>query len=132
MRAIVQRVLSASITVNSETVSGISQGLVVLVGFGVDDNASDIENLAQKILSLKVFSKSTSGDMWEASVKDIQGEVLCVPQFTLMANTSDLKGNKPNFNHAMMNPRPCTPRFWSSWAPNTPPKRLRMGNLEAR
>lgn len=50
-------------------------------------------------LSLKVFSNS-SGDMWKANVKDIQGEILCVSQFTLMANTS--KGNKPDFHRAMV------------------------------
>jgi len=71
---------------------------MVLVGIGVDDNASDIEILAKKILSLKVFSNS-SGNMWKASVKDVQGELLCVSQFTLIANTS--KGNKPDFHRAM-------------------------------
>jgi len=98
MRAVVQRVLSASVTVNSEIVSEISRGLMVLVGIGVDDNVSDVENLAKKILSLRVFS-NPSGDMWKANVKDIQGEILCVSQFTLMANTS--KGNKPDFHRAM-------------------------------
>jgi len=68
------------------------------VGIGVDDNATDIENLAKKILALKVFS-NPSDDMWKANVKDIQGEILCVSQFTLMANTS--KGNKPDFHRAM-------------------------------
>ncbi|KAF8503670.1 D-tyrosyl-tRNA deacylase [Russula emetica] len=97
--SVVQRVLSASVTVNSEIVSEISRGLMVLVGIGVDDNASDIENLAKKILSLKVFSNPSSGDMWKANIKDIQGEILCVSQFTLMANTS--KGNKPDFHRAM-------------------------------
>ncbi|KAI0273514.1 D-Tyr tRNAtyr deacylase-like domain-containing protein [Gloeopeniophorella convolvens] len=99
MRAVVQRVLSASVTVDSEVVSQISRGLMVLVGIGADDNASDVEVLAKKILSLRVFS-GPSGDMWKASVKEIQGEVLCVSQFTLMANTS--KGNKPDFHRAMV------------------------------
>ncbi|KAI0005921.1 D-Tyr tRNAtyr deacylase-like domain-containing protein [Russula compacta] len=98
MRAVVQRVLSASVTVNNEVVSDISRGLMVLVGIGVDDNASDTENLAKKILTLRVFSDA-SGDMWKANVKDIQGEILCVSQFTLMGNTS--KGNKPDFHRAM-------------------------------
>jgi hypothetical protein len=137
-----------------------------------DDNASDVENLAKKMcvvlidsaactnasvtmhcrLSLKVFS-NPSGDMWKANVKDIQGEILCVSQFTLMANTS--KGNKPDFHRAMVriysgslsvangggglpfslahetesrqiNHRPCTPRFYSSWALNTLPRRSRV------
>lgn len=50
-------------------------------------------------LSLRVFSDA-SGDMWKANIKDIQGEILCVSQFTLMANTS--KGNKPDFHRAMV------------------------------
>ncbi|KAH9981406.1 D-tyrosyl-tRNA deacylase [Lactifluus volemus] len=81
MRAVVQRVLSASVTVDSQTVSEISRGLMVLVGIG-----------------LKIFSNS-SESMWKASIKDIQGDILCVSQFTLMANTS--KGNKPDFHRAM-------------------------------
>jgi len=59
---------------------------------------SDIEILAKKILTLKAFAHS-SGDMWKTNVKEIQGEVLCVSQFTLMANTS--KGTKPDFHRAM-------------------------------
>ncbi|KAI0026814.1 D-Tyr tRNAtyr deacylase-like domain-containing protein [Vararia minispora EC-137] len=59
---------------------------------------ADIEVLAKKILSLRIFDDA-SGSMWKASVKDIDGEVLCVSQFTLMANTS--KGNKPDFHNAM-------------------------------
>ncbi|KAN0133673.1 D-aminoacyl-tRNA deacylase [Lactarius tabidus] len=98
MRAVVQRVLSASVTVDGEMVSQISRGLMVLVGIGVDDNVSDVETLAKKILNLKVFAHPTGG-MWKTNVKDIQGEILCVSQFTLMANTS--KGNKPDFHRAM-------------------------------
>jgi len=98
MRAVVQRVLSASVTVDGEIISQISRGLMVLVGIGVDDNVSDIETLAKKILNLKVFAHSTS-NMWKTNVKEIQGEILCVSQFTLMANTS--KGSKPDFHRAM-------------------------------
>ncbi|KAI9466095.1 D-Tyr tRNAtyr deacylase-like domain-containing protein [Lactarius psammicola] len=98
MRAVVQRVLSASVTVDGEIVSEISRGLMVLVGIGVDDNVSDMETLAKKILTLKAFAHSAGG-MWKTNVKEIQGEILCVSQFTLMANTS--KGNKPDFHRAM-------------------------------
>ncbi|KAH9180440.1 D-Tyr tRNAtyr deacylase-like domain-containing protein [Lactarius sanguifluus] len=93
MRAVVQRVLSASVTVDGEMVSEISRGLMVLVGIGVDDNVSDIETLAKKILTLKAFARS-------AGEHEIQGEILCVSQFTLMANTS--KGSKPDFHRAMV------------------------------
>lgn len=98
MRAVIQRVTSASVTVDSEVISRISRGLMILVGIGTDDGASDVEVLSKKILSLRVFSDS-AGTMWKSSVKDIDGEILCVSQFTLMANTT--KGNKPDFHRAM-------------------------------
>lgn len=71
---------------------------MVLVGIGRDDTAADIEILSNKILSLRVFSDA-AGAMWKRSVKDIDGDVLCVSQFTLLANTA--KGNKPDFHRAM-------------------------------
>ncbi|TFY83036.1 hypothetical protein EWM64_g974 [Hericium alpestre] len=98
MRAVVQRVLSASVSVNDEVISQISRGLMVLVGIGTDDTASDVDVLTKKILALRVFDDA-SGSMWKASVKDVGGEILCVSQFTLMANT--VKGNKPDFHRAM-------------------------------
>ncbi|KAI0647446.1 D-tyrosyl-tRNA deacylase [Trametes meyenii] len=98
MRAIVQRVSSASVTVENEVISSIGRGLMVLVGIGRDDNAADLETLTKQILSLKVFSDETSGAMWKKNVQDIDGEVLCVSQFTLFASTP--KG-KPDFHRAM-------------------------------
>ncbi|KAI0780538.1 D-Tyr tRNAtyr deacylase-like domain-containing protein [Trametes elegans] len=99
MRAIVQRVSSASVTeVDSEMISSIGRGLMVLVGIGRDDTTSDLETLTKQILTLKVFSDETSGASWKKSVKDIDGEVLCVSQFTLFATTP--KG-KPDFHRAM-------------------------------
>ncbi|KAL1944783.1 hypothetical protein VTO73DRAFT_3213 [Trametes versicolor] len=98
MRAIVQRVSSASVTVDSEVISTIGRGLMVLVGIGRDDTATDLESLTKQILSLKVFSDESSGAMWKKNVKDIDGEVLCVSQFTLLASTP--KG-KPDFHRAM-------------------------------
>lgn len=98
MRAIIQRVSSASVTVDGEVISQISKGLMVLVGIGSDDTTKDVEYIAKKILTLRVFDDS-DGTMWKAGVKDIGGEVLSVSQFTLMANTT--KGNKPDFHGAM-------------------------------
>ncbi|VDB82862.1 unnamed protein product [Peniophora sp. CBMAI 1063] len=98
MRAVVQRVLSASVTVDNETISQISRGLMVLVGIGTDDTTADMDILVKKILTLRIFDDA-NGNMWKASVKDIAGDVLCVSQFTLLANTS--KGNKPDFHKAM-------------------------------
>ncbi|KIL00083.1 hypothetical protein PAXRUDRAFT_360553 [Paxillus rubicundulus Ve08.2h10] len=98
MRAVIQRVASASVTVDGKVISSISRGLMVLVGIGTDDTPADIDTLSNKILSLRVFADA-SGTMWKTSVKDIAGEVLCVSQFTLMANTT--RGNKPDFHRAM-------------------------------
>ncbi|KAI0723834.1 D-tyrosyl-tRNA deacylase [Cerioporus squamosus] len=98
MRAIVQRVSSASVTVDNEVISSIGRGLMVLVGIGRDDTVADLDTLTKQILTLKVFSDDASGAMWKKNVKDIEGEVLCVSQFTLFANTS--KG-KPDFHRAM-------------------------------
>ncbi|KAH9952144.1 D-Tyr tRNAtyr deacylase-like domain-containing protein [Amylocystis lapponica] len=98
MRAVVQRVSAASVSVDSEVISSISRGLMVLVGIGKDDTVSDVETLSNKLLSLRVFDDA-SGAMWKKSVKDIEGDVLCVSQFTLLANTA--KGNKPDFHRAM-------------------------------
>ncbi|PFH51721.1 hypothetical protein AMATHDRAFT_141892 [Amanita thiersii Skay4041] len=100
MRAVIQRVASASVTVDNEVISKISKGLLVLVGIGTDDIMSDVSTLVNKILSLRMFSDASDPDkMWRRSVKDIDGEILCVSQFTLFANTS--KGNKPDFHRAM-------------------------------
>ncbi|OCH93853.1 D-tyrosyl-tRNA deacylase [Obba rivulosa] len=98
MRAVVQRVSSASVSVDNQVISSISRGLMVLVGIGRDDSPADVEILSKKILSLRVFSDA-AGAMWKQSVKDIEGDVLCVSQFTLLANTA--KGNKPDFHRAM-------------------------------
>lgn len=70
---------------------------MVLVGIGTDDTLADVETLANKILNIRVFD--ANGLMWKSNVKDIAGQVLCVSQFTLMANTT--KGNKPDFHRAM-------------------------------
>ncbi|OAX41552.1 hypothetical protein K503DRAFT_790705 [Rhizopogon vinicolor AM-OR11-026] len=93
MRAVVQRVASASVSVDGKVISSISRGLMILVGIGTDDTLADVETL----LNIRVFD--ANGTMWKSSVKDIAGEVLCVSQFTLMANTT--KGNKPDFHRAM-------------------------------
>ncbi|KAG8987909.1 D-tyrosyl-tRNA(Tyr) deacylase [Tulasnella sp. JGI-2019a] len=98
MRAIIQRVSSAAVSVDNETVGKISKGLLVLVGISVDDNPADLETIAKKILSIRVFDDE-NGTMWKHGVKEIGGEILCVSQFTLMAKTT--KGSKPDFHNAM-------------------------------
>ncbi|KAL2002069.1 hypothetical protein VTN02DRAFT_705 [Thermoascus thermophilus] len=97
MKAILQRVTSASVTVDQQLVSSIGRGILVLAAVGKDDTEKDADSLAAKILKVKLWSDE-SGATWKKSVQDIQGEVLCVSQFTLMAQIK--KGNKPDFHSA--------------------------------
>ncbi|CAE6449739.1 unnamed protein product [Rhizoctonia solani] len=98
MRAVIQRVSSASVMVDSSVVSSISNGLMCLIGIGDDDTAKDSDDSLPS-LNLKVFDDPATGAMWRKSVKDIEGEILCISQFTLMAKT--IKGAKPDFHKAM-------------------------------
>ncbi|XP_055714644.1 D-aminoacyl-tRNA deacylase [Phlebotomus papatasi] len=97
MKAIVQRVTSASVTVDQEVISAIGRGLCVLVGICKDDTAKDVEYIVRKLLNIRLF-EDTSGKRWSKSVLDEQLEILCVSQFTLYHR---LKGNKPDFHLAM-------------------------------
>uniref|UniRef100_A0A3P9KU40 D-aminoacyl-tRNA deacylase n=1 Tax=Oryzias latipes TaxID=8090 RepID=A0A3P9KU40_ORYLA len=97
MRAVIQRVTKASVTVGEEQVSSIGRGLCVLLGISVDDTPRDAEYIVRKILNLRLF-EDESGRSWSRSVMDGNLEVLCVSQFTLQCV---LKGNKPDFHCAM-------------------------------
>ena len=96
MRAVIQRVKSASVTVGNEVVGKIDAGLLVLLGVQEDDCADDIAWLAQKIAGLRIFADESGG--WNRSVADIGGGVLVVSQFTLFASTK--KGTKPSWHRA--------------------------------
>ncbi len=96
MRAVIQRVTSASVTVEGETVGQIGRGLLVLVGKEEADAAEDIEWLAGKIVGLRLFGDN--GGAWARNVMEIGGEVLVVSQFTLHASTK--KGTKPSWHRA--------------------------------
>ena len=96
MRAIIQRVSSASVTIDGQVNGQIGPGLLVLLGVGQGDAAEDGEWLAQKITKLRIFPDDT-GQM-NRSVVDIGGGVLVVSQFTLFASTR--KGTRPSFNAA--------------------------------
>lgn len=96
MRAVVQRVLRGRVSVNSETIAEIQQGLVILLGVEKDDDQQQAVSLAQKISNLRIFSDS-AGKM-NLSILDIHGSALVVSQFTLMADTR--KGNRPSFINA--------------------------------
>ncbi|KAJ1952010.1 D-tyrosyl-tRNA(Tyr) deacylase, partial [Dipsacomyces acuminosporus] len=98
MRAVLQKVLEASVTVDGKVVGQIGKGVCVLVGINQSDTKEDLEHVAKKILGLRVF-EDESGGMWKKSVKDLGLEVLCVSQFTLYGKTT--KGTKPDFHEAM-------------------------------
>lgn len=83
MKAIVQRVTSASVSVNGEVISSIGKGLCVLVGLHRTDTQKELDYIAKKILSVRLFDDPASGKRWDKSVKDLNLEVLCVSQFTL-------------------------------------------------
>ncbi|KAJ9295435.1 hypothetical protein DTO271G3_5891 [Paecilomyces variotii] len=97
MKAILQRVTSASVTVDKQLISSIGRGILVFAAIGKDDTEKDAESLAAKVLKAKLWPDD-SGATWKKSVQDVQGEVLCVSQFTLMATMK--KGNKPDFHSA--------------------------------
>ena len=93
MRAVVQRVTRAKVTVENETVGEIKQGLVVFLGVGRDDSEADAEYLASKIVSLRIFDDA-AGKM-NVSVKDIAGGMLVISQFTLYGGVR--RGNRPSW-----------------------------------
>ena len=93
MRVLIQRVKTASVTIDNEVFSKIDQGLLVLLGIEEADTQEDINWLTAKISKLRIFSDE-AGAM-NLSVKDVDGECLVVSQFTLHANTK--KGNRPSF-----------------------------------
>lgn len=96
MRAVVQRVSSARVTVGSEVTGEIGAGLLVLLGIGQGDTDADALWLAEKICALRIF-EDAEGKM-NRSVVDVSGGVLVVSQFTLFASTR--KGTRPSFNDA--------------------------------
>lgn len=93
MIAVIQRVASASVTIGASIKSSIGNGLLVLVGIEDADNQDDIEWLAPKIVNLRIFNDDQG--VMNVSVKDVDGEILVVSQFTLHASTK--KGNRPSY-----------------------------------
>ena len=96
MRVLLQRVTGASVSVDSEVVGRIGQGLVVFVGVASGDTEKDAQYLAQKTASLRIFPDEEG--RFNLSILDIKGELLVVSQFTLLADTR--KGRRPNFIEA--------------------------------
>ena len=96
MRAVIQRVSRAGVVVDGETRGAIERGLLVLLGVGADDEASDVSYLSEKTAGLRIF-EDAEGKM-NLSVEDVGGAVLVVSQFTLFGDAR--RGRRPNFSAA--------------------------------
>jgi D-tyrosyl-tRNA(Tyr) deacylase len=96
MRVVIQRVSQASVTVEDEKISEIGKGMLILVGIEDSDNQEDIDWLANKVVQLRIFDDEQ--DVMNLSIKDIDGDILVVSQFTLHASTK--KGNRPSYIRA--------------------------------
>ena len=93
MRAVIQRVSSASVTIDGKVKSDIGPGLLILLGVGHEDGQEDLDWLVRKVAGLRIFNDDEG--VMNRSVLDVGGEALVVSQFTLMASTK--KGNRPSF-----------------------------------
>ena len=93
MKAVIQRVSKASVEVNNQCIAHVTTWLLVLVGIEDADNQEDINWLTSKIANLRIFSDAN--EVMNLSVKEIQGEIIVVSQFTLHASTK--KGNRPSY-----------------------------------
>jgi D-tyrosyl-tRNA(Tyr) deacylase len=96
LKALLQRVSQASVSIDDKIVANIGRGLVVLVGVANGDTEKDIAYLVQKIVNLRIFEDSDS--KFNLSALDVKGELLIVSQFTLLADTK--KGRRPSFTDA--------------------------------
>jgi D-tyrosyl-tRNA(Tyr) deacylase len=93
LKSVIQRVSSASVTIDSKIVAEIQTGLLVLIGIEDADTQEDINWLCQKIANLRIFGDEN--EVMNLSLKDINGEIIVVSQFTLQASTK--KGNRPSY-----------------------------------
>lgn len=96
MRIIIQRVSHASVTINQQVKSSIGMGFLILLGIGKDDTEEDINWLVKKVIALRIFDDEMG--VMNRSIMDVNGEILIVSQFTLMASYK--KGNRPSWIHA--------------------------------
>ena len=96
MKFVIQRVSHASVTVHEETIGRINQGYLVLIGVGKEDTREDADRLVKKMIGLRIFSDE-NGKI-NKSLKDVNGELLLVSQFTLYADCRH--GNRPGFTEA--------------------------------
>lgn len=93
MKFVIQRVTEASVTIEGNTVGSIGKGFLVLIGVGKNDTTADADKLVKKMIGLRIFADEN--DKTNLSLKDVDGQLLLVSQFTLYANCT--KGNRPSF-----------------------------------
>lgn len=98
MRILIQRVNQSQVKVDGRVVGQIGRGLTLLVGITATDTMAEVDWMVRKCLSLRLFPNNDSDDRWEASVQDIDGEILVVSQFTLYGDCR--KGRRPSFDKA--------------------------------
>ena len=96
MRIVIQRVSYASVTINRQVKSSIGMGFLILLGISKDDTEEDINWLVKKVIALRIFDDEMG--VMNRSIMDVNGEILVVSQFTLMASYK--KGNRPSWIHA--------------------------------
>ncbi len=96
MKTVIQRVSYARVEVDGNTVGEIKKGLLVLAGFAPGDSEADCKRISKKIAGLRIFSDDN--DKINLSLKDVDGEILCISQFTLYADCTH--GNRPSFINA--------------------------------
>ena len=96
MRIVIQRVSEASVTIEQQVKSSIQAGLLILLGIGEEDTEEDAKWLVNKVIGLRIFDDEQG--VMNLSIMDINGEILVVSQFTLMASYK--KGNRPSWIHA--------------------------------
>ena len=106
MRALVQRVSAASVTVDGKALGSIDEGLVVLVGIHQDDDEEDAAYIVNKTVNLRIFADEDG--RFDLSALDTSADLLVISQFTLYGDTR--RGRRPSFSHAML-PEPATVLF---------------------
>ena len=97
MRVVVQKVNSASVSINNNVYNSIDKGLLLLVGFTLGDDINNIKWMVNKILNLRIFEDENG--IMNLSVKDVKGSILSISQFTLYGDAS--KGNRPSYINAL-------------------------------
>lgn len=96
MRALIQRVISASVSIDNVVKSHIQSGLLIFIGIQPDDDSIDVDYLIAKIMNLRIFDDQNN--VMNLSITDVNGDILLVSQFTLLADTR--KGNRPSYINA--------------------------------